>query len=491
MSKPLLCLTLALLLAACSVGPKYLRPTAEAPAAFKELQGWKTAQPRDTEARGKWWEGFGDSVLNTLEEQVSVSNQSLVQAEAQYRQAVALAQASRAGLYPTLGTNASVTRSWSPSGSNSTRSLGVGAGQSTAYSLSLQATWELDLWGRLRRQAEIGTANAQASAADLEATRLSLQAQLAQNYFQMRALEMQKRILDDTVVAFEKSLQLTKNRYASGVVARADIVQADTLLKTTQAQRLDLGVQHAQLEHAIALLIGKPAPSFSVPPAPLSAVPKVVPTGIPSDLLERRPDVAAAERRVAAANAQIGVAQAAFFPTLSLTGSAGFESTSLSNWISAPSRFWSLGPALALPLFDAGLRRAQTNQAVAAYDAEVAAYRQTVLISFGDVEDNLAALRVLEQEASVQDDAVKSARLSVDLTLNQYKAGIVSYLNVITVQTTLLGDERAAADILSRRLVASVLLIKALGGGWSTSELPAADTVASFRLDRNLRGSHQ
>ena len=464
---------LLVLLTACTVGPDYVRPTVEAPTAFKEMDGWKTAQPRDQELKGKWWEAYDDSLLNSLEEQVNISNQNLAQAEAQYRQARALVQSARAGYFPTLSANASESRSRASSSFSSQQLQStnpVTRGITTNYLLSLDAVWEADLWGRVRRTVESNEASAQASTADLEAARLSAQTELAQDYLQLRALDTQKQLLDDTVAAYEKSLQLTQNQYTAGIVAKSDVIQAQTQLKSTQAQAIDTGVQRAQLEHAIALLVGKPASVFSIAPAPLTAALPAVPFGMPSELLERRPDIAAAERRVAAANAQIGVAKAAYFPSLTLSASGGYQSTRLSNWLTLPSRFWSVGPALAETLFDGGLRRAQTAQAIAVYDANVAAYRQTVLTGFKEVEDNLAALRILEQEALVQDEALQAARQAVVLTTNQYKAGTVNYLNVVTVQATALSNERSAVDILNRRFAASVLLIKALGGGWSLSD---------------------
>lgn len=458
----------AALLCACTVGPNYVRPGAETPAAFKETQGWKTAQPRDQELTGKWWEAYGDPLLNDMMEQVAVSNQNLVQAAAQFRQARALVQAARSGYLPTVSGNAAITRSRSAAGTGK---------PGNSYDLSLDAVWEADLWGRVRRTVEANQASAQASAADLQALRLSIRAELAQNYFQLRALDTQTQLFDDTIAAYQRSLKLTQNQYAVGVAAKTDVVQAQTQLKTTQAQALDLGVQRAQLENAIALLLGKPASSFSLAALPLTASPPVLPVGIPSSLLERRPDIAAAERRMAAANAQIGVTEAAYYPSLTLSASGGFQSSSFADWISAPSRFWSLGPALAQTLFDGGLRRAQTEQAIAAYDANVAAYRQTVLTGFQEVEDNLAALRILEQEAAVQEEALQNARQSVTLTTNQYQAGLVSYLNVVTVQATALASERSAVDILNRRLAASVRLTKALGGGWSAATLPSAQEL--------------
>jgi NodT family efflux transporter outer membrane factor (OMF) lipoprotein len=456
-------------LCACTLGPDYVRPTTEAPLTFKEMAGWKMAQPRDQEIRGKWWEAFNDPILNTLEEDVNVSNQSLAQADATYRQAVALARSARAGLFPTVTADASATRI----GGNAVRGSSASLASSTGtrapvniYSLQADASWEADIWGKVRRSVEASEANANASAADLESLRLSLRAQLAQSYFQLRALDVQQQLFERTIADYQKSVQLTQNQYAAGTVARGNVVLAQTQLQTTLAQATDIGVQRAQLEHAIAILTGKPASVFSIAPSPLIAAVPSVPLGMPSTLLERRPDIAAAERRVVAANAQIGVAKAAYFPDLTISATLGFQSSSFANWLTVPNRFWSIGPALAQTLFDAGARKAQTEQAIAAYDANVAAYRETVLTSFQEVEDNLAALRILEQEAQVQDEAVRLSRESVTLTTNQYKAGIVSFLEVIVVQTAALNNERAAVDIQNRRLAAYVLLIKALGGGW-------------------------
>jgi NodT family efflux transporter outer membrane factor (OMF) lipoprotein len=457
----------------CAVGPDYKRPDVTVPVAFKELKGWKQAQPRDQETAAGWWMVFNDPLLNTLEEQVSISNQSLAQAEARYRQALALVQGARANYFPQVSTAAAFTRS-RPSGNNGT----LGTDTTNQHQLSLNAGWEVDIWGRVRRQVESSRASAQASAADLQALRLSLQAEVAQNYFLLRTLDAQKRNLDDTVAAYQKALDLTKNRYAAGVTARADVVLATTQFKTSQAQAIDIGVQRSQLEHAIALLIGKAPADFSISPAPVSTILPQIPAVIPSELLERRPDVASAERAIAAANAQIGVAKAAYFPALTLSASMGYQSTALANLFAAPSFFWALGPAaLSQALFDGGARKAQTAQAVAAHEATVAAYRQTVLASFQQVEDNLSTLRILGDEAHVQDEAVNSARESVLLTTNQYKAGIVSYLNVIATQSIALANERTALGISGQRLTAAVLLIKALGGGWNASELAAADQI--------------
>ena len=460
------------LVGGCAVGPDYRRPDVGVGAAYKEAVGWKTAEPRDEANRGNWWKVFGDASLSALMEGIDISNQNVILAAARFRQAQALVAVSRSGLFPALDANAAFTRSRSPTGAIG----GTTAGRDiNTRSVGLGSSWEIDLWGRLRRALESSAASAQASAADLAAARLSAQAELASNYFQLRILDAQKQLLDDTVGAFGKSLELTRNRYASGVAAKVDVVQAETQLKSTQAQAIDIGVQRAQLEHAIAILIGKPPSEFSIAPAPLAASMPRIPPGLPSELLERRPDVAAAERRTASANAQIGVARAAFFPSLTISASGGYRSAEAADLFTAPSRFWSIGPAIAQSIFDAGLRRAQTEQAIAAYDASVAQYRQAVLAGFQEVEDNLAALRILEEEAQVQEDAVSAARESVTLTLNQYKAGTASYLNVVTAQTTQLANERTAVGILGRRLVAAVTLVKALGGGWSTSELAATE----------------
>ena len=472
------------LLNACTVGPNYVRPRTVIPPAYKEMEGWKVAQPKDHLIRGAWWEIFNDHQLDALEEQVNISNQNVVVAEAQYRQARALVQAARSSYYPKVTIGASLTRSRS----SSTLSQGrVTSGSTTSdYSLPIDVSWEANVWGRIRRTVEATQAGAQASAGDLEAIRLSAQAELAQDYFQLRLLDAQRQLLDTTVIAYRKFLELTKNRYTSGVASKADVLQAETQLKTIQAQAIDIGLQRAQLEHAIALLLGKPASIFSIPVSPLTTVPPTIPVGVPSELLERRPDIAAAERRVASANAQIGVAEAAYYPSLTLGASAGFEASNLSKWLTWPSRFWSVGPSVSETLFDGGLRRAQTDQTRAAYDANVASYRESVLTGFKEVEDNLAALRILEEEAQVQDEAVKAAQESVTLTTNQYKAGTVSYLNVIVAQTIALNNERTALDILGRRMTASVLLVKALGGGWNASSLRSVDDP-SGSADKNER----
>ncbi len=456
---------LAVLLSACASAPKYERPAVQTPSAYKDAGDWKVAQPRDDIQRGKWWEIFGDARLNSLMEQIDISNQNVRIAEAQYRQARALAQQARSGLLPRVSGDVSVGRAASRSGVNND------------YNLSLDAAWEADVWGRVSSSVAAGAAGAQAGAAQVEAVRLSAQGEMALNYFQLRVLDVQRRLLEESAAAFQKSLDLTRNRYAAGVAGRVDVVQGETQLKSTQALALDVGVQRAQLEHAMAVLSGKVPGEFALAPEATKLGMPAIPSSVPSELLERRPDIAAAERRVAAANAQIGVAKAAYFPSLGLSASGGFQSSSFTNWLTVPSRVWALGAALAQTIFDGGLRRAVTDQAVAAYDANVAAYRLTVLGGFQEVEDNLAALRILEQESRVQDEAVQAARQSVELTLNQYKAGTVSYLNVVVAQTALLTNERTAAGLLGRRLAAAVSLVKALGGGWTSTQISQAGSI--------------
>ena len=458
-------------LAACTVGPNYVRPSAEITPGYKELDGWKIAQPQDNTLRGPWWEIFNEPDLNALESQVAISNQTVAAAEGAYREARALVQEARAQYFPTVTLGIGVTNSSSSAtvARNSTKRT-----TSTQYTLPVDVSWEIDVWGRIRRQVESNSAGAQASAADLETALLSARTELAQDYFQLRALDAQKRLLDESVVDFQKSLDLTSNQYAAGIVSRADVLEAQTQLKSTQAQAIDVGVQRAQFEHAIAVLVGQPPAEITVSVMPLSAQPPPIPVGLPSQLLERRPDIAAAERRVAAANALIGVAESAYFPTVSLGSTGGFTSTSFSKWISLPSRFWAVGPTVTQTVFDGGLRAAQTDQARAAYDSSVAVYRQSVLTGFQEVEDNVAALKILESEAQVQDEAVKAAQQTVTVFTNQYKAGIVNYLNVIVAQTAALNNERTAITIMGNRFTAAVLLIKALGGGWDVSQLPVS-----------------
>jgi NodT family efflux transporter outer membrane factor (OMF) lipoprotein len=473
---------LAFALAGCAVGPDYKRPSVDIPASYKEAaDGWKVAQPADQHDRGAWWSIYNDPQLNALEDRLDASNQSIAQFAAAYRQARALVGEARAAYFPVISGSASASRSRTPSrnfsgsvtggGGGTTSSLSSSGSISNSYSLSLDATWEPDLWGKVSRTVAGQQAGQQAAAADLANARLSAQATLAQTYFNIRSLDAQQKLLDDTVAAYQRSLTLTQNRYAQGVAARSDVIQAQTQLQSAQAAAIDNGVARAQNEHAIAVLVGEPASTFSLPPAPLDAVPPGVPAQLPSALLERRPDIASAERKAAAANEQIGIAIAAFFPTLTLSASGGFESSVFSQLLQMPSRFWTLGPQLAGTIFDAGLRKAQTDAARAAYDQDVATYRQTVLTAFQDVEDNLASLRILEQEITVQEQAVQSAQQALDIVTNQYKSGTVDYLNVLTAQTTAFTAEQKLASIAGQRMVSSVGLVKALGGGWEASQM--------------------
>jgi len=478
-------LAAAALLAGCGVGPDYVRPAVETPAAYKEAGNWKSARPRDHVNRGKWWEVFGDPLLNQLQEQVDVSNQNLARAEAQFRQALALLQSARAGNFPSVTGGISTTRSRASATTIAQPSAGpVSRGVVSNHNIPFQASWAPDVWGNISRAVEANEAGVQASAGDLAAARLSTQAALAQSYFQLRALDAQQLLLESTVAAYGQSLKLVQNQYAAGIVAKADLVQAQTQIKTVQAQAIDIGAQRATLEHAIALLVGKAPSELSIPRQALKAAVPPAPAGLPSELLERRPDIAAAERRMAQANAQIGVATAAYFPALTLSASGGYQSAAMVDWLTAPSRFWSFGTTIAQSIFDGGLRRAQTAQAIATYDANVAAYRQIVLTAFQQVEDSLATLRVLEQEAEVQGEAVKLAEQALALALNQYKAGTVNYLNVVVAQATSLANQRTAVDILSRRVSASVQLVTALGGGWTPSPEELTERNAS-RSGRN------
>ncbi len=479
-------LSLGLLAGCAAVGPNYHKPSVETPGGFKEAPpaGWKTAQPRDAALRGKWWELYGDPALNALEEQVSVSNQTLAQAEAQFRGARAAVALARAGLFPTVTAGAQATRSHSGSSRSGTTSSSSGTpttsssgGDATVYQVPIDFTWELDLWGRVRRDIESNVATAQASAADVENVRLSLQAELAVDYFQLHGLDEQAQLLDSTVREYETALKITSNRHDQGVASGADLAEAQTQLETARAAAIDLGVSRTQLEHAIAILTGKAPVDLTIPSAPIHFAPPVVPVAVPSELLERRPDIAAAERRVAAANAQIGVAQAAYYPTLSLNASGGFASSTLGKLFSLPSRFWSVGPQLLGTLFDGGRRRATVEQAEANYDATVAAYRESVLDAFQTVEDNLSALRVLADEATQQVAATTAAERSLALTRNRYNAGIATYLEVITAQNAAYANERNTVDLRIRQMTASVNLIKALGGGWTTGDLPSGAAV--------------
>jgi NodT family efflux transporter outer membrane factor (OMF) lipoprotein len=408
--------------------------------------------------------------LNALEERVDVSNQNLKVAEAQFRQARDQIRIDRSRLYPTVSAGPSITgEQFSRNAPNAGPNYGQTQGD---FVLPFDLSYEVDAWGRIHLTVQAATASAQASAADLETARLSIHAELAADYFSLRGLDAEKQLLDSTVVAYQRALDLTTNRYNGGLAAKVEVAQAATQLETTQAEAIDVGVQRAQFEHAIAAFVGQPASTFSVPVSPLDTPPPVIPVGVPSDLLQRRPDIAAAERRMAAANAQIGVAKTAYYPTLTLSAAAGLEGNSITNWFAWPSHLFAVGPTLLETLYDAGRRHAYTDQAWAAYDANVATYRQNVLTAFQEVEDNLAGLRILESESRKQSEAVKSAELSLALSMNRYKGGLVTYLEVITAQSAALGDEQTAVTLLTRRMNSAVFLIKALGGGWDVSKLP-------------------
>ncbi|MGB6104274.1 MAG: efflux transporter outer membrane subunit [Pusillimonas sp.] len=476
-----------LLLGACAVGPDYQRPDIDVGQSYKELdsgrlgeqvvgistaqvKGWVPAQPGDAALRGDWWRMFGDPALSALMSTLQDANLNIIQAEAQYRQAQALLQSARSGFFPTVGVSASGTRSGSGRSASTTTGVG-GDNPSNQFSVSGDVSWEPDLWGRVRRSVESSGASLQASAADVATTRLSMQSTLAQTYFQLRIMDAERQLLQQTVDAYQRSLTMTQNRYDAGISAQADVEISRTQLENGRTQLLALDWQRAQLEHAIAVLLGQAPASFALAPADMVAEVPVIPVGLPSQLLQRRPDVAAAERRTAEANARIGIAQAAWFPDLTLSAQGGYRSSQWAQWLSAPASFWSLGPALALTIFDGGAREAQLREARAAYDAQVASYRQTVLTALREVEDYLVQLHVLGQEQITQGRALASARESLRLTRNQYEAGLIDYLSVVQVETTALSTERSALSLVSDRLLASVQLIAALGGGWDAVRL--------------------
>jgi NodT family efflux transporter outer membrane factor (OMF) lipoprotein len=498
-----LVMTLPLFLTACSVGPDYVTPTAPMPVntTYKGMNDWKPANPKDDMIRGKWWEIYHDPQLNALEDQVNISNQNVVEAEAQFREAAATVKVARSAFFPTITANPSYNLSQSSqntsgggsrsSGDVVASSSGTGSGvvvggssqhagatTVTLYDLPVEASYMVDIWGSVRRNVEAQSASAQASFANLENMRLSYQATLAQDYFSLHGLDAEEALLQTTVTSYQQYLELTKNRYNSGIASQGDIAQAQTQLDTTKAQLVDLGVQRAVYEDAIATLIGKPAPDFALKKASLAATPPAIPVGLPSTLLERRPDIAQAEREVASANASIGVAVAAYYPQLSLTASGGLESIKLSDLLTGPSFLWSVGPALAQTLFDAGKTHGEVQEAQANHDATVANYREVVLTAFQQVQDDLTGLHILKNEAAAQDEAVKAAQQSLDISSNEYKAGTVDYLTVITAQATALGDEISAVNIRTRRMTTSVLLVEALGGGWQTSQLVTRPQVA-------------
>jgi len=459
-------------LTGCTLGPKYQRPAAEVPPAYKEVGDWKPAQPNDQNLDGNWWEIFQDPQLNALELQVNVSNQNLKAAEAQYTQARAMLRYYRADYFPTVTADPVATRT-KTSGNRQPHSPAFNGITYNDFQIPFELSYQIDVWGRVRRTVESYRAQAQASAADLAAVNLSMHSQLALYYFQARLLDAEEQLLSSTVTQYEQALELIQSRFAGGIASDVEVQQAETQLETTRAQAIDVGVARAQYEHAVAVLIGKPPASFSLAPLPLTMPPPLIPVGLPSELLERRPDIAAAERRMASANAQIGVAKSAYYPLVNLAAAGGFESGSPTTLLSGPSILWSAGPSALFTMFDVGRRRAASDQAVAAYDQAVANYRQTVLTGFQQVEDNVAALRILEHEAQVQDKAVAAAQKYLELAITRYKGGVTSYLEVTTAQSAALSDEVTAVNILGRRMVDAVTLVQALGGGWDRSSLPA------------------
>ena len=475
----------------CAVGPNYHRPAASVPQHFKEADGWKPAQPREAASGTNWWSVYEDATLDELEKQIDVSNQTLKASEAAWRQAVALVSQTRAGLLPTVGVTAAATRSGGRGAGGAAAGTAVVSHPSNQFQLTGSASWDIDVWGKIRRTLESNVASAQASEAVLAAARLSAQATLASDYIELRIADEQQQLLDETVEAFKRSLQITQNQYTVGVVAKADVITAQTQLQGAQSQQLAIGVTRATLEHAIAVLIGKAPADFSLAAATLGTTVPVAPTGVPSTLLERRPDVAEAERRMAAANAQIGIAVAAYFPDLTLSGSYGFASNVVAGLVRAPNNLWSVGAAASDALLDFGARPAQVRQARAGYDIAVANYRQTVLTAFQQVEDELATLRILEEQYQVQDETVKSANLAAQLMLNQYKAGIVAYTAVVTAQTIALNDAQTLLSIRQSRLTASVALIQALGGGWTATSLGRASGTGATLAVQDAAQAHE
>jgi NodT family efflux transporter outer membrane factor (OMF) lipoprotein len=457
----------------CSVGPKYTKPTTQIPPAYKEMGSWKPAEPSDAVRKGKWWEIFQDPQLNALEEKLTVSNQTLRAAQDRFLEARDALRVTRSAQFPLVTANASITRQRQ----SSNRAL-KGATSPTYYSDYLVAgdvSYEADVWGRVRLEVESSRAQAQATAADLESVRLSLHAALALDYLTLRGLDAQKQLLDSNVLAFEKALELTQSRFHGGLASREDVDLATTELEQTRAQDIDITSARDQFEHAVAVLIGQTPSTFRVPVAQLPVAPPIPATGLPSELLERRPDIAGAERRVASANAQIGVARTAYFPSIVLGLAGGFESGTFTKWLTGPSTLWTVGAATLQTVFDAGRRRAISDQAKTVYDETAANYQQTVLTAFQQVEDSLSDLRVLEEESKTQDAAVAAANRSLEQATNRYKGGLENYLTVITAQTAALTNERTAVSLLTRRMTSTVLLVKALGGGWDVSKLPPVD----------------
>jgi len=465
-----LVLTTAILsLAGCAVGPKYKTPPVPAPPAYKEIGNWKMAQPSNQNLGGNWWEIFQDPQLNALEAQISVSNQNLKAAAAQYQEARAALRYARADYYPTISTAPSGTRQRYSDNRPGSAARGITFND---FVFPVDLSYQVNAWGRVSKNVESYREQAQASAADLAVVNLTLHADLAIDYFAARTLDAEEKLLQDTVAQYQQALDLNEERYSGGLASEVEVEQARTIFETTQAQLVDVGVARAQYEHAAAVLVGKAPADFSLPPLPLTTPPPPIPVGIPSELLERRPDIAAAERRVASSNAQVGLAKTAYYPLVNIVASGGLESGTISTLAQGPSAFWSVGAAALFTVFDGGKRHALNDEAKAAYDSSVASYRQTVLTAFQQVEDNLAALRVLEQEAGVQATAVQSAQRSLDLSNTRYEGGVTSYLEVITAQNASLSDEVTAVNILGRRMASAVLLIEALGGGWDRLSLP-------------------
>jgi NodT family efflux transporter outer membrane factor (OMF) lipoprotein len=467
---PVLILAGALSFTSCAVGPKYKQPAVPVPPAYKEMANWKTAQPNDQNLGGNWWEIFQDPQLNSLEQQINVSNQNLKAAVAQYQQSRAALRYVRADYYPTVTTGPSASRQkYSNNRPPQSNFDGVTFND---FVLPVNFSYQVNAWGRVSRNVESYREQAQASAADLAVVNLSMHAALAIDYFAARSLDAEEKLLQDTVAQYQQAFQLNEDRYQGGLASEVEVEQARTILETTRAQMVDVGVARAQYEHAVAVLVGKTPADFTLPPLPLITPPPSIPVGVPSTLLERRPDIAGAERRVASANAQVGLAKTAYYPLVNILGSGGFESGSITTLLQGPSGFWAVGSSAVVTLFDVGRRRAVNDQAKASYDSSVASYRETVLTAFQQVEDNLAALRILEQEAGVQATAVEAAERSLSLSNTRYEGGVTSYLEVITAQNAALADEVTAVNILGRRMANAVLLIEALGGGWDSTSLP-------------------
>jgi NodT family efflux transporter outer membrane factor (OMF) lipoprotein len=480
----LLVLVAVLQFAGCAVGPKYKTPIAPAPPAYKEIGDWKTAQPSDQKLGGNWWEIFQDLQLNALEQQINVSNQNLRAAVALYQQSRAALRYVRADYYPTLTAGASATRQ-EYSGHRPPQTSIFDGLTFNDFVLPVSLSYQANVWGRVSKNVESYREQAQASAADLAVINLTLHGTLAVDYFAARTLDAEEKLLTDTVAQYQQAWQLNEDRYQGGLASEVEVEQAKTILETTRAQMVDVGVARSQFEHAVAVLIGKPPAEFTLPPLPLTTPPPAITVGIPSELLERRPDIAAAERRVASANAQIGLAKTAYYPSLNFLGVGGFESGSITTLLQGPSALWSVGASSVMTVFDVGRRRALNDEAKASYDSTVASYRETVLGAFQQVEDNLAALRILEHEAGVQDVAVQAAQRSLDLSNTRYEGGVTSYLEVITAQNAALADEVTAVNILGRRMASAVLLIQALGGGWDRSGLPERPECCGKLLSSN------